>query len=116
MRHHGPLPSGTYGYGRGCDAMLMSGGRDFRPVTRACWDVAARLEDLDAAGVDVQVISATPILFQWHRPAEESADVARYFNDLALELCDRGNGRLSTLCQVPLQDLDTACTEVSLGS
>ena len=64
MRHGGHLPSGTFGYGRACDAMLMSGGRDFRPVTRACWDAAARLDDLDAAGVDVQVISATPILFQ----------------------------------------------------
>ena len=111
MRHGGHLPSGTFGYGRACDAMLMSGGRDFRPVTRACWDAAARLDDLDAAGVDVQVISATPILFQWERPAAAAVDVARHFNDAALEMCAGSGGRLRALCQVPLQDVDAACAE-----
>ena len=55
--------------------MLMSGGTDFRPVTRACWDTAARLEDLDAAGIDMQLISATPILFQWERPPQVGSQV-----------------------------------------
>ena len=112
MRHGGQLPSGTFGYGRACDAMLMSGGRDFRPVTRACWDAAARLDDLDAAGVDVQVISATPILFQWERPAAAAVDVARHFNDAALEMCAGSGGRLRALCQVPLQHVDAACAEL----
>lgn len=94
-------------------AMLMLGEEEFRPVHHACWDIPKRLDDMDRDAIDHQILSSTPILFQWHRPAEESADVARYFNDLALELCEQGNGRLSTLCQVPLQDLDTACTEVS---
>ena len=58
LRHHGALPHGEYGYGRSCDAMLMSGDADFRPVTRACWDPAARIDDLDRAGIDVQLISA----------------------------------------------------------
>jgi len=31
----------------------------------------------------------------------------------ALELCSHGEGRLKSLCQVPLQDSDAACTEVS---
>ena len=43
MRHHGSgdeLPGGTYGYGHGCDAMLMQGDADFRPALQR---VAARL-------------------------------------------------------------------------
>lgn len=106
------MPGGTYGYGRACDAMLMSGGSDFRPVTRACWDPAARLEDLDKAGIDVQLISATPILFQWSRPARVAADVSACFNDAALEMCASSGGRLRALCQVPLQDIDLACREL----
>ena len=106
------MPSGVYGYGRSCDAMLMSGDQDFRPVTRACWDPAARLEDLDKAGIDVQVISATPILFQWARPPQVAADVSAFMNDAALEMCANTSNRLRALCQVPLQDVDLACREV----
>ena len=112
MRHTGELPKGTFGYGHACEAMLMSGERDFRPVTRACWDVSSRLADLDAAGVDMQLISATPILFQWSRPAEVAVDVARHFNDAALEMCEGSGGRLRAICQVPLQDVDAACREL----
>ena len=66
--------------------MLMSGDKDFRPVTRAAWDPAVRLNDLDEHGIDVQLISATPILFQWQRDGAVAADVAAWFNDAALEM------------------------------
>ena len=112
MRHCGPLPTGTFGYDRTCSAMLMSGGADFRPVTNACWDVRARLDDLDRFGVHSQIISATPILFQWDRPREASLDVARHFNDAALEMCSVSHGRLHALCQVPLNHVDDACLEL----
>ena len=112
MRHDGYLPAGKYGYGHACGAMLMSGGQDFRPVTRPCWDTQTRLKDLDAAGVDIQLISATPILFQWDRSPEAGLDVARYFNDAALRMCEGSGGRLQALCQVPLQDVDASCIEL----
>ncbi len=115
MRHDGgAMPGGVFGYGRGCDAMLMQGDADFRPVTRACWDTAERVGDMDAHGIDVQLISATPILFQWHRPAEVAADISAHFNDAALELCASADarGRLRALCQVPLQSVSVACREV----
>ena len=41
------------------------------------------------------------------------SDCAQLFNDAALELCSRGKGRLRSLCQVPLQDIDAACKELS---
>ncbi len=43
--------------------MLMKGEKDFRPVTRACWDVPTRLADLDAAGIHHQIVCATPLLY-----------------------------------------------------
>src|SRR5581483_8376509 len=40
-------------------------------------------------------------------------EVARIFNDDALKLCARGDGRLKALCQVPLQDIDASCAELT---
>ena len=48
-------------------AMLMQGTSEFRPVHYACWDIPKRLADMDVDAIDHQIISATPILFQWHR-------------------------------------------------
>jgi aminocarboxymuconate-semialdehyde decarboxylase len=93
-------------------AMIMLGDREFRRITQVCWDPMLRLEDLDRQGVDLQVISATPVLFSYSRPSEQALEVARIFNDAALEVCRRANGRLKALCQVPLQDIDASCAEV----
>jgi aminocarboxymuconate-semialdehyde decarboxylase len=95
------------------EAMVMLGSREFRRITQVCWDPALRLEDLDRQGIDLQVISATPVLFSYNRPAEQALEIARIFNEAALDMCARGNGRLKALCQVPLQDIDASCAEVS---
>ncbi len=68
---------------------------------------------MDRDGVEMQVLSATPVLFAYQRPAEHALDCARLFNDAALELCAQGNGRLKSFCQVPLQDIDASCKELS---
>lgn len=94
-------------------AEIMLGDRSFRHIYAACWDPEVRLAEMDRDGVDLQVISATPVLFAYERPAEQALDCARLFNDAALELCAQGKGRLNSLCQVPLQDIDAACKELS---
>jgi len=94
-------------------AMLMVGDREFRPVTEACWDAGVRLESMDRDGVDVQIMCATPVLFTYGRPAAQALEVSRIFNDAARELCSRNPRRLKSLCQVPLQDTDLACAELS---
>ena len=94
-------------------ADIMVGDRFFRHIYSACWDPEVRLQEMDRDGVDLQVISATPVLFAYDRPVEHALDCARMFNDAALELCRRGKGRLKSFCQVPLQDTDAACKELS---
>jgi aminocarboxymuconate-semialdehyde decarboxylase len=95
------------------EGMIMLGDREFRRIPQVCWDPVLRLEELDRQGVDLQVISATPVLFSYNRPAEHAREVAQIFNDALLEWCARGNGRYKSLCQVPLQDIDASCVEVS---
>ena len=94
-------------------ATIMLGDREFRPITSACWDIDVRLADMDRHQVDVQLICATPVMFAYDRPVEQAIECARAYNDLALEMCARGRGRLRALCQVPLQDSDAACAELS---
>jgi aminocarboxymuconate-semialdehyde decarboxylase len=94
-------------------ADIMVGDRFFRHIDSACWDPEVRLREMDRDGVDLQVISATPVLFAYERPVEHALDCAQLFNDAALELCRRGKGRLKSFCQVPLQDVDAACKELS---
>jgi aminocarboxymuconate-semialdehyde decarboxylase len=94
-------------------ADIMVGDRFFRHIYSACWDPEVRLREMDRDGVDLQVISATPVLFAYERPVKDVLDCAQLFNDAALELCSRGQGRLKSFCQVPLQDIDAACKELT---
>jgi aminocarboxymuconate-semialdehyde decarboxylase len=94
-------------------AEIMVGDRFFRKIYSACWDPEVRLQEMDRDGVDLQIISATPVLFAYDRPIEHALDCARIFNQAALELCARGKGRLKSFCQVPLQNVDAACQELS---
>ncbi len=94
-------------------AEILVGDRFFRKINSACWDAEVRLREMDRDGVDLQVLSATPVLFAYDRPVEHALDCARLFNDAALELCAQGGGRLKSLCQVPLQDIDASCKELT---
>ena len=94
-------------------ATILLGERHFRDIYAACWDAEVRLEEMDRDGVDLQIVSATPVLFAYERPAEHALECAKMFNDAAMELVQCGKGRLRALCQVPLQDIDAACREVS---
>jgi aminocarboxymuconate-semialdehyde decarboxylase len=95
------------------EAEIVIGDRFFRRIYSACWDPEVRLQNMDRDGVDLQVLSATPVLFAYDRPPEHALDCAQLFNDAALELCSRGKGRLKSLCQVPLQNIDAACKELT---
>jgi aminocarboxymuconate-semialdehyde decarboxylase len=94
------------------DAVIMVRDREFRRVDERCWDASVRLAAMDADGVELQVVSPTPIFFSYARSAAEGLGICRVFNDLALEICASGGGRLLPFAQVPLQDPDAACREL----
>jgi aminocarboxymuconate-semialdehyde decarboxylase len=94
------------------EAMIMVGSSEFRRIDASCWDAEARVADMDADGIDVQVVSPTPVFFSYEKPGAEAAKAARIFNDLALEICAPEPDRLLPFAQVPLQDTDAACAEL----
>jgi aminocarboxymuconate-semialdehyde decarboxylase len=94
------------------EAMIMVEDNEFRAVHTPCWDPPTRLADMADDGVDMQVISPTPVFFCYDRPPVLAVKVSRIFNDLSLEMAQRAPGRLIPFCQVPLQDPDLACAEL----
>ena len=92
---------------------IMRADKPFRPVYDALWDPQARLAEMDAQGVDIQITCATPIMFGYEFSSEKVLPWAQRMNDLALEFCAAAPKRLVALAQVPLQDIDAACREAS---
>ncbi|MBD2894026.1 hypothetical protein amrb99_29490 [Actinomadura sp. RB99] len=89
--------------------MMMSGDREYRPVEEGLWDPARRVADMDAAGVDVQAVSSTPLMFGYAAEPSRAADWCDLVNDRILAYCADAPDRLLPLCQVPLQDPALAC-------
>jgi len=93
-------------------ATVMLGDKVFRAIDERSWDPQARLEAMDRDGIDIQVLSPTPVLFSYARPAKHALEAARVFNDAARAIASAAPDRLFTFCQVPLQDTDAACKEL----
>lgn len=97
----------------GKTGQIMRADKPFRPVYDSLWDAEARLIEMDAQQVDIQVTCATPIMFGYEFPTERALPWAQRMNDLAIEFCAARPDRLKALAQVPLQDIDAACREAS---
>ncbi|HMN22033.1 MAG TPA: amidohydrolase family protein [Ottowia sp.] len=97
----------------GTTGQIMVGDQPFRPVYQALWDPDFRVRELDAQGIDVQVVCATPVMFGYAWEAARAADWAAQMNDKALAFCGAHPTRLKALAQVPLQDTRLACVEAS---
>jgi aminocarboxymuconate-semialdehyde decarboxylase len=94
------------------EATIMVGSAEFRRIQSNCWDAAERLADMGEDGVTAQVVSPTPVFFSYDREPRQAANIAKVFNDAALELTSPAPDRLIPFCQVPLQDPDLACAEL----
>jgi len=92
---------------------IMQGDKPFRPVQAQLWDAAQRLRWMDETGVALQFVCATPVMFGYAWDSARVAEWAQRMNDRMLEFCSAEPQRLKALAQVPLQDIDASCREVS---
>jgi len=68
--------------------------------------------DLDAAGIDVALVSVAPPLSHLSAPAEVAVAVSRALNDAFAVLAQDHGGRLIPLANLPLQDPRSALAEL----
>ena len=61
----------------GKTARMMLDGKPFRDIECNCWDPATRLSECADTGVDVQVLSTVPVLFNYWAQPEHCLDLAQ---------------------------------------
>jgi len=98
-------------HGAGCARMVVDG-RSFRDVEDNTWDPERRIEQCDAAGVDVQVLSTVPVMFSYWAKSEHALDLSRLLNDHIASVVRDHPTRFVGLGTVPMQDPDAAAREM----
>ena len=100
-------------YGHSKEASLVVGDRITRRLDDRCWNPARRLADMDADGVEVQVLSPLPdLLAYWAEPAAAAA-WCTWMNEWLAALVDAHPSRFAAFGIVPAQDVDRACDQLT---
>lgn len=101
LAHHAP----------GCARMHIDG-KPFRDVEMNCWSGAKRIEECEACGVRVQVLSTVPVMFAYWAKPEHGYEVARFLNDDIAETVRKYPKRFVGLGTLPMQDPELAVREL----
>jgi aminocarboxymuconate-semialdehyde decarboxylase len=82
------------------------------PLLPGFHDTSARLADMDAAGIDLAVLSVAPPLFLYWMPREGAAEAARAINDAVAEMVAQEPSRFVGVASLPMQDPAAAVDEL----
>lgn len=95
-----------------CARMVRDDGVSFREVDENSWSAAKRIEECDASGVNVQVLSTVPVMFSYWAKAADGAEIAGFLNDHIAEIVAAFPKRFVGLGTVPMQDTELAIREL----
>ena len=109
-----------YGYGgfvrldhhrAGC-ARMMIDDEFFREVQANCWDAPTRMTECDSHGVQVQVLSTVPAMFNYWAKPQHTLDLSRILNNHIAGIVAEFPGRFVGLGTLPMQSPDLAVVEL----
>lgn len=95
-----------------CARMVRDDGQAFRDVEENCWSPVKRIEECDASGINVQVLSTVPVMFSYWSKPDDGASVASFLNGHIAEIIGEFPQRFIGLGTVPLQSTEHAIKEL----
>jgi aminocarboxymuconate-semialdehyde decarboxylase len=105
-----------YGYrhepGEGLGAFVGNGLKTNFSSPKVRFTPEERLKDMDAQGVDVQVVSIHTPFFGYHLDPAQGRQLAREFNDEIAEMTTQWPTRFAGLGTLPVQDVKSAIDEL----
>ena len=105
-----------YGYrheaGQGLGVMVGNGKRTAFSSPKVRFTTDERLKDMDAQGVDVQVLSIHTPFFGYHLEPAQGRQLAREVNDEIAGLTRQSPERFAGLATLPVQDVAAAIDEL----
>lgn len=102
LEHHKPC----------CARMLKDDGHFFREIEDNCWSAEKRIEESDNFGVNVQVLSTVPVMFNYWANAKDCAETSEFLNDGIAEIVTKYPKRFIGLGTVPMQDAKLSVKEL----
>ena len=98
--------------GEGLGTVVGGGKRTAFSSPKVRFTPEERLADMDAQGVDVQVVSIHTPLFGYHLDAAEGRALAREVNDEIAQMTKQWPQRFAGLATLPVQDVTAAVDEL----
>lgn len=95
-----------------CARMLKDDGKFFREVEDNCWSAEKRIEECAIFGVDVQVLSTVPVMFNYWTTPRDGLEIAKFLNDGIAEIVEKFPRKFIGLGTVPMQDTKLAVEEL----
>lgn len=93
-------------------AVIDVAGSAYRPFPRGAWDMQKRFADMDAAGIDMQVVSNTPQTFLYNQDGALTATLAALQNDQIAKAVAAHPDRLIGIATLPMQAPKLAADEL----
>lgn len=93
--------------------VLEVAGTPYRPFPRGGWDLERRFADMQAAEVDMQVLSNTPQTFLYNQDASLTTATSVIQNDEIARLIAAHSGRFMGLATLPMQAPERAAEELT---
>ena len=98
--------------GEGLGVFVADGKRTGFTSPKVAFTPEERLKDMDAQGVDVQVVSIHTPFFGYHLDGAQGARLAREVNDEIAEMTRQHPRRFAGLATLPMQDVKAAIDEL----